>query len=404
MTQLDIAPYRNQMPTELQGDLVLPDDIRPHGRPDTSTGSILVTGATGFLGSAVLAEALAECPDTHVYCLIRSAEDNAAIRLRTYLDNLCLWDESWAGRITAVVGDLSNTSLGLSQKDAEILASEVSLIYHSGAAVNLALPYAQVRDVNIDGTIGILRLATTQRPKRVVHMSTMSTVDITAHTDNVLQQPAPLGHFDDMVTGYARSKWVAELLVEQAAARGLDRVNIRMGALSGHTRTGVSNANDYAWLMLIACLEVGSTPIMNAPTNWLPVDDVARATVRLGLLPEAAGIHQILPSHQITYAQLFSWLRRAGFRLSAASFPLWRERILAQAIDGSRNVRIIGSVLPAGGLPGGAESEIRCIDTERTFASFGIPYPRLTEDGFNRLLQTARRRGEIPALENGSAA
>ena len=84
MTQLDIAPYRNQMPTELQGDLVLPDDIRPHGRPDTSTGSILVTGATGFLGSAVLAEALAECPDTHVYCLIRSAEDNAAIRLRTY--------------------------------------------------------------------------------------------------------------------------------------------------------------------------------------------------------------------------------------------------------------------------------------------------------------------------------
>jgi len=46
------------MPTELQGDLVLPDDIRPHGRPDTSTGSILVTGATGFLGSAVLAEDL----------------------------------------------------------------------------------------------------------------------------------------------------------------------------------------------------------------------------------------------------------------------------------------------------------------------------------------------------------
>jgi thioester reductase-like protein len=377
--------------------LHLADDVRPSGEADPDSGAVLVTGATGFLGSALVDEVLARHPDRPVYCIVRGGDDPPDQRLRRALSDFELWDDGLAGRVHAVAGDLGRPQAGLSPRDAEMLQSEVSLIYHSGAFVNLAFPFDQVRAANVDGTVEMLRLAGTGRPKRMCHVSTMSTIEIEARDGDALEDPAPLGTFDAMTTGYTKSKWIAEQLVEQASDRGFDVRTLRLGALAGHSRTGVSNPNDYAWLVVCACLQIGAVPLMRAPASWLPVDLVAKATIALTEAPSPEyRPYQILPTHQITYAHIFSWLRRAGYHLPAMDFAQWRERLRAQADTGGRAVQAIASVLPKGGLPGDAQAHLHSPGTEAVLESLGVPPPQLTEAAFRTLLATGQRRKEIP--------
>ncbi len=386
------------VPEHYRPYLDLPEDIRGTGPADADSGAVLVTGATGFLGGALLSEVLARRPGRRVYCLVRPDGGPPEKRLRKALTDQELWDDAWADNVQAVAGDLSEPDAGLTQRDADMLRDEVSLIYHSGAFVNLAFPFDQVRAGNVGGTVEMLRLAGTGRPKRMCHISTLSTIDINARDGEILDDPAPLGAFEAMTTGYTKSKWIAEHLVDEASRRGLDVRTLRLGALAGHSRTGVSNPNDYAWLVVSACLEVGAVPTMRAPTSWLPVDLVSQATITLTELPSPQyRPYQVLPAGQVTYADIFSWLRRAGYRLSVMAFPRWRERLRAEADRGSRAVQAIASVLPKAGLPGEAQADLHSPRTEAILASHGGPAPRLTEEMFRTFLAAGQRRNEIPA-------
>ncbi|MGC4892253.1 thioester reductase domain-containing protein [Micromonospora sp. DT31] len=388
----------SEVPAAFRPYLDLPADVRPAGTPDPDTGAVLVTGATGFLGATLADEVLSRWPERTVYCIVRPGAGTADERLRQALIEAELWNEEWRGRLRAVPGDLSQPGAGLAPDDARRLAEEVSLIYHSGAFVNLAFPFDQVQAANVGGTVEMLRLAVTGRPKRLCHISTMSTIDINARDGERLRDPAPLGAFEAMTTGYTKSKWIAELLVEQAAQRGVDVRTVRMGALAGHSRTGVSNPNDYAWLVISACLELGAVPLMRAPTSWLPVDLVAQATIMLGELPtEGYRPYQILPPGQVTYSDVFSWLRRAGYRLPTMGFAQWRERLRQHADGGSRAVQAIASAIPKGGLPGEAQANLHSPETEAILVAHGMNPPRLTEPTFQTYLRTGHRRKEIPA-------
>lgn len=390
------------LPEQYRAHLHLPDDIRGIGEAAPDSGAVLVTGATGFLGSALVGEVVARQPERHVYCLVRSDDGRPDERLRRALGDFELWDDAMAEHVHAVAGDLTQPQAGLSPKDAELLRTEVSLIYHSGAFVNLAFPFDQVRAANVDGTVEMLRLAGSGRPKRMCHISTMSTIEIDARNGDALEDPAPLGTFAAMTTGYTKSKWIAEQLVEQASARGLDVRTLRLGALAGHSRTGVSNPNDYAWLVVCACLEIGAVPLMRAPSSWLPVDLAAQASIALTDLPSPRyRPYQLMPSAQITYAHIFSWLRRAGYHLPAMAFDQWRDRLRAQADRGARAVQAIASVIPKGGLPGDAQAHLHSPSTEAILASNGVPPPQLTETTFRILLATGQRRKEIPSPAQG---
>lgn len=124
------------------------------------SGSVLLTGATGFVGMEVLARYL-ERSDRDVVCLVRAADDAAAgQRLDAVLHNLFgRGADRYSGRVRALAGELSEPGLGLSPMARERLAEHVTTIVHSAASVSFAMPLEEARTVNVEGTRRMLEFA-----------------------------------------------------------------------------------------------------------------------------------------------------------------------------------------------------------------------------------------------------
>ena len=135
---------------------------------------ILLTGATGFVGAFLLSDLLAEI-EADVICLVRARNPEVGMqRIRKNLEKYQLWDADLETRIYPVVGDIGQPQLGLGESAYRSLASELDVIYHNGALVNFVFPYDAHKQVNVDGTLEILKLASDTRIKPVHFVSSLA--------------------------------------------------------------------------------------------------------------------------------------------------------------------------------------------------------------------------------------
>ena len=258
----------------LLADIARTADIGPAPGP-AATGEpreVLLTGATGFVGAQLLAELL-DRTDAVVHCLLRDG------------DQADRFAESLAGlgrpydpkRIIPVPGDLAGPRLGLTAEAWARLADRVDTLLHSGALVNLVLGYPGLRAPNVQGTEGLLRLATTGRPKRLHHLSTVAVFSHEPGAEQVLEEDRPTDQLPE--DGYGRSKWAAEQVLAAARTRGVPVTVHRLGEVMPHSRTGAGNRNSQLDLLLRTCVRLGLSPRTEAVTDWTPVDEVATAVV-----------------------------------------------------------------------------------------------------------------------------
>ena len=125
------------------------------GQAAESGRSVLLTGATGFLGSHILRRLL-DHGAPRVICVVRAITAvEAKARVETKMREQLIWDPAFAQRIVAVVGDVSETNFGL---DVSSLA-DVSAIIHNAAMVNHAETYSELRAHNVASTISAMQLA-----------------------------------------------------------------------------------------------------------------------------------------------------------------------------------------------------------------------------------------------------
>ena len=109
----------------LAEDSVLDPEVFPKGDAKTlrlsEASSILVTGATGFLGAFLLDELLRNTPqNTRIYCLARNQTPGQGTPVNRALENLRFYGlegESEGHRIVPVEGDLAQPHLGLEDED-----------------------------------------------------------------------------------------------------------------------------------------------------------------------------------------------------------------------------------------------------------------------------------------------
>lgn len=261
----------------------------PHG--------ILLTGGTGFVGRFLLARLLEETRAT-IYCLVRApSQSEASSRLRLALKKWDLWHEAFASRVVAIPGDLRAPRLGIADLSYGMLSRAVDTIYHCATSMNHLETYEMAKPANVGAARELLRLATTERPKVIHYLSTLSVFSPgTSANDRVVHEMSPIDDEKHTVSnGYAASKWVAERIFMAASQRGIPCNIFRLGLVWADTEQGRYDElqRDYRILKsaLLSGYGIKDYRYASVPTA---VDHVAQAVVHLaGQHPDGGGVFHI---------------------------------------------------------------------------------------------------------------
>jgi thioester reductase-like protein len=289
---------------------------------------ILLTGATGFLGSHMLLDLLRHS-DAHVYCLVRGADEEAATarlaaQLRTYR---LPWNAEVRRRVTVLPGDIRRPRLGLSDELWHTLAHELDSVVGVAAAVDFLRGYQSLRASNVLGPLTLAELAATGRPKPLHHISSIAVFNEVGISS--MGEDDPFAHVDRLVAGYDQSKWAAEAALRRARDHGLIVSALRPGGIGGHTKTGAYNPQDLSSGLISAFGRFRTVPAFRY-LNAAPVDWVSRVAVAVVCEPDAWGFDYNLTGVPNTLDDVVRDMAFGGMHVRVEDWDEWRTDTLAR--------------------------------------------------------------------------
>ncbi len=265
---------------------------------------VLLTGATGFLGSHILRELLKR--KLHVICLVRNEE-----KLKSTLEYY--FPKEWEYfRYKVRIGDIQTPKFGLSDEEYDTLVKKVDMVIHTAANVSHTGLYADFERTNVIGTQHVIDFCL-QAGAVLQHASTAS-----VHGAGTVEQRNTNATFDEFSLDigqnytqnvYIHSKFKAEERVLLAREQGLKANIFRIGNLTWRMADGKfqKNAQDNGFLgRCRGLLKVGmySTKLAEYPIDFTPVDECADAYVRLALHNRVNNIYNLYNPNMFTIESL----------------------------------------------------------------------------------------------------
>ncbi|EEU41683.1 uncharacterized protein NECHADRAFT_54322 [Fusarium vanettenii 77-13-4] len=252
--------------------------------------SVVLTGATGFLGAHMLHLLQHDARVDKVFCLLRakcpqSAHERVSKALIDRgMPGLENFEESETNddKIVCLPCNLSSEDLGLSEERRQLIMDETAIIIHSAWAVNFNLQLNSFED-QIAATQNLLKLAAVAQA-RLIFVSSIAAVSNSASTpvlEKISQDPSEASPM-----GYSRSKWVAEQVCESANKQFTSEEDnlatvVRIGQLCSND-AGIWNASEAYPLLLSTARVAGCLPdILHETLNWLPVEQAAQSIMEI---------------------------------------------------------------------------------------------------------------------------
>jgi nucleoside-diphosphate-sugar epimerase len=206
--------------------------------------TILLTGASGVIGQALIAE----LRDTRLLCLVHRAPVRGP-------------------QMTSLQGDITRPRLGLTRGEYNEVAGRIDLIVHAAAITDFEQPAATITTTNIDGTRHIVELARTAGVPLIYTGTAFS------------RMRSSIDRFD--ANAYETSKRAAEDIVR---ASDVPAVIVRPSIVVGDSRTGaIARFQGFHFILsmwmrgLLPIGAVGPTSLV----DFIPQDIVARTIAGL---------------------------------------------------------------------------------------------------------------------------
>ncbi|KHO21771.1 carboxylic acid reductase [Mycolicibacterium setense] len=330
--------------------------------PASEIRTVLLTGATGFLGRYLALEWLErmDLVDGKVICLVRAkSNEEARARLDATFDSagpnsggdaklLAHYRELAADHLEVLAGDKGEADLGLDRATWQRLADTVDFIVDPAALVNHVLPYSELFGPNALGTAELIRIALTTRIKPFAYVSTIGVgggIEPGKFVEDAdIREISATRRVDDgYANGYGNSKWAGEVLLREAHDLcGLPVTVFRCDMiLADTTYAGQLNLPDMFTRMMFSLVATGVAPRsfnqLDADGNrqrshydGLPVEFIAEAISTLGAhVQDGFETYHVMNPHDdgLGMDEFVDWLIEAGYPIQrVADYQEWLSR------------------------------------------------------------------------------
>ncbi|HIQ04294.1 MAG TPA: NAD-dependent epimerase/dehydratase family protein [Anaerolineae bacterium] len=323
----------------------------------------LVTGAAGFVGSAVVRALLAEGIAVRAFVRVTSDRRNLA-----GLD------------VELVEGDLRDAAAVHTAVRGCDLVFHVAALYATDPAVAVEM-YA----VNVGGTKHVLAAAEAAGVQRVVHTSTIGTIGRPA--DGTLPTENTPFNLWDSASHYVRSKYLGEVAaLEAARRRGLPIVIVHPSAPVG--------PGDYKPTVtgrrIVDFLNGRHPSYLDGGINFCAVEDIAVGHL-LAAFKGQSGQRYILGNARgnLSFEQFLNLLSR----VSGRPIPPPPRPARRQLVDPRY---WMARLRAASGMPSGSRPSALTCDPSRAIRELGLPQTPLA-DAFGRAVAWYREHGYVVA-------
>ena len=399
--------------------------------PVTETRTVLLTGATGFLGRFLCLEWLERLAPLggKVIALVRAPnEDEARRRVSACFATSAELEEHFSelanGTLEVMVGDIAETNLGVDDAQYARLALDVDRIVHPAALVNHVLDYESLFAPNVAGTAALIALALTTRQKTIdfvssgavsPHLDARDDID----EDSALMESITLS--ERYANGYGVSKWAGENLLQAASQRFNLPVNVFRGdmMLAHRSYPEQINVEDTFTRLFFSVIATGLAPVsffppasdgsrVRAHYDGLPVDFVARAITEMGLAHSTGLTTYNVTNHAddgISLDVFVDWIIAAGYPVERVEdYDEWLTRFeaklsaLPEEKRAASSLQVLGSMRERRGQREARGS--RHFDEALATLEMGPVTPGLDQDYIGKCLNDMIRVGLIPAPDD----
>jgi nucleoside-diphosphate-sugar epimerase len=264
-------------------------------------GLTIVTGAAGWLGSALTVALLHDRPDRALRVGVLDRHEAARVRVL-------------APTAEIVTGDL--TASGVASR--LLQGADGADVLHTAGIIHPR----RARDfdrINVGGTRAVLDAARTARARRVVHVSSNSPFGLNATPDDAFTANEPYAPY----MGYGRSKMEAERLVSAAHHDGLETVIVRPPWFYGRHQPRRQTR-------FFTAVRTGRFPLVGDGSHrrsMVHIDNLVDGIVRAELTSLAAGrAYWIADRRPYRMDEVIDTVRRAlraeGYTVSASALRL----------------------------------------------------------------------------------
>jgi fatty acid CoA ligase FadD9 len=404
-------------------------DEAPTDAPPAVSRTVLLTGATGFLGRFLCLEWLESLAVNggKLICLVRAPDHASAVRR---LDSVFTGGDAQLeeryrtlakDHLEVVVGDVAEVALGLGESEYARLASEVDRIVHAAALVNHVLGYEYLFGTNVAGTAALIGLALTEQQKAFDFVSSAAISGLLDRTerndeDSPLMERVTLSQ--SYANGYRTSKWAAEHLLRAAGRRFALPVNVfRSDVMLPHRRFHEQiNVDDIFTRLLYSMIVTGIAPASfytpapdgsraKAHYDGLPVDFIAAAIAGISAKPhEGVRTFNVLNHHTddgVSLNVIVDWIEAAGYPVTrVADYDEWFARFEADLRTLPERKRQLSSLALLESLRhpstlGKPMAASRRFDDALQTLKIGPETPHLTRDYIDKCLDDMCRLGLI---------
>ena len=346
-----------EMDYALDGEVLKAKSL-PSAFPQGPVGrkTVMMTGATGFLGASILEKILNGNDHINVIALVRAKSSSEALaRVRTACTAYGKWTDKWTDslKLRAIPGDLSKPQLGLTPDVWYMLENTVDVVIHNGARVHWIHTYTTLKATNVSSTLACLALCASGKPKHMTFVSSTAVLDTDYYaslTTPILESDNLDGSRKSLSSGYSQTKFVSEYIVREAGRRGLRGTIIRPGYITGDATTGVCPIDDFLVRFLKGSIQLRSCPDLGTNNvNLVPVSYCAHLVVAASLRPpfeQGVAVVHVTPSPQLSSNDFLATLQRYGYEAPRVPYPEWRSALEEYVSTETRDQKEPHALLP----------------------------------------------------------